>query len=330
MKPSDIASILPSLLADNMSVFLWGPSGAGKSSVVRQMAANNNLLLADVRVGQLDSIDIRGFPWPDGKKKQMEWLPADFLPREGDPPGILFLDEMNSAEPAVSGACYQLILDRRIGKYKLPDNWGIVAAGNNTSDRGVTYQMPAPLANRFEHIDFEIDQTDWLRQAAIDDIHPHFRAYLKIKSHALHVFDPVQNPRSFPTPRSWYMADKIYKGNYTPNQRLELIKGAIGEGAAGEFFGFVRDIKDMPDIDHIMMDPRRAPLPGSTPVTHAVSMTLSDKAKAGNFAKLMDYIERLGREFQVAFVRAAVAREKNILNTERYIKWALANQNIMV
>lgn len=330
MKPSDIASILPSLLADGMSVFLWGPSGAGKSSVVRQMAANNNLLLADVRVGQLDSIDIRGFPWPDGKKKQMEWLPADFLPREGDPPGILFLDEMNSAEPAVSGACYQLILDRRIGKYKLPDNWGIVAAGNNQGDRGITYQMAAPLANRFLHIDYEVDSTDWLMRAADDDIHPHIRAFIKLKTHALHAFDTTANPRCFPTPRAWYGVDRIYKRDYTAGEKFELIKGTVGEGAAGEFTGFVRDIKDMPDIDSIMMDPKRAQLPGSTPVTHAVVMTLSDKTKASNFDRVMDYVERLSREIQVAFVRAATARDKNILSTGRYVKWGLANQDILV
>ena len=330
MKPSDITTVLPGLLADRMSIFIWGKTGAGKSSLIRQYCKHHKLTLADVRVGQLDSIDIRGFPWPDGKKKQMEWLPADFLPRKGDAPGILFLDEMNQAEPAVSGACYQLILDRRIGSYEFPDNWGIIAAGNNSSDRGVTYQMPAPLANRFEHIDYEIDVTDWLVQAAADDIHPHFRAYIKLKNHALHVFDPVQNPRCFPTPRSWYAADKIYKRDYSLNHRLELIKGAVGEGAAGEFFGFVRDIKDMPDIDSILMDPKRAQLPGSTPVTHAVVMTLSDKTKASNFDRVMDYVERLSREIQVAFVRAATARDKNILNTARYAKWGIENQSILV
>lgn len=330
VKPSVLAHVLPKLLDDRQPVFIWGPSGAGKSSVVSQIAQATKRSLADVRVSQLDSIDLRGFPMPDTKKKQMEWLPADFLPRKGDAPGVLFLDEMNGGMPAVASACYQLILDRRIGQYELPDNWSIVAAGNNQGDRGITYQMAAPLANRFLHIDYEVDSTDWLMRAADDDIHPHIRAFIKLKTHALHAFDTTANPRCFPTPRAWYGVDRIYKRDYTAGEKFELIKGTVGEGAAGEFTGFVRDIKDMPDIDSIMMDPKRAQLPGSTPVTHAVVMTLSDKTKASNFDRVMDYVERLSREIQVAFVRAATARDKNILSTGRYAKWGLANQDILV
>ncbi len=330
VKPSTLASVLPKLIEQNRPVFVWGPSGAGKSSVINQVGQAMKRKVADVRMSQLDSIDLRGFPVPDTKKKQMEWLPADFLPRKGDPAGILFLDEMNGAMPAVASACYQLILDRRIGQYELPDNWSIVAAGNNQGDRGITFQMAAPLANRFLHIDYEVDATDWQNRAQIDDIHPHIRAYLKLKTAALHNFDGVQNPRCFPTPRSWYAADAIYKGDFSAGEKFELIKGTVGEGAAGEFTGFCRDIKDMPDIDHILMDPKRAQLPGSLPVMHAVVTTLSDKTRAANFAKVMDYVERLGREIQVVFVREAAAKDKNILSTKRYVDWGLANADILV
>jgi hypothetical protein len=330
MKPSVVASVLPKLIEARRPVFIWGPAGAGKSSTVHQVCEAIKRRITDTRLSQLDSIDLRGFPVPDMKKKSMEWLPADFLPGPKDPPGVLFLDEMNGAMPAVASACYQLILDRRIGSYVLPDAWSVVAAGNNQGDRGVTHQMPAPLSNRFVHIDFEVDPLDWQIRAQTDNLHPHIRAYLKLKPSSLHIFDSTKNPRCFPTPRSWYFADEIYKGDYTTNEKLELLKGTVGEGAAGEFIGFVRDIKDMPDIDNIMMDPKRAPLPGSQPVMHAVVTTLSDKTKASNFDRLMGYIERLQPEVQMVYVRSATARDKNIFNCKGYASWALANQAYLV
>lgn len=329
MKPSVVAEEIPFLLAQKRPVFIWGKSGIGKSSVMRQTAERNKLLLNDVRAGQLDSIDVRGFPVPDMKKRQMEWLPADFLPRESDKPGILFLDEMNGATPVVGNALYQLILDRRIGNYKLPDHWGLVAAGNYQGDRGVTYEMPAPLSNRFVHIDFVLDAHDWQVQAAADGIDPRIRAYLTLKPDSLHVYDSAINPRSFPSPRSWYFADQILKGNRKKDREVELLKGTVGEGAAIEFFGFCAQLADMPDIDFIMLNPKTAPLPKSQPVMHAVSKALGDRTKASNFARVMEYVTRMQREFQIVFVTEVGTRDKAIMNTKAYTDWILVNHDVI-
>lgn len=340
MTPSAIASVLPKLIERRRPVFLWGKPGIGKSSVVNQVVAAMSRMLNDVRLSQLDSIDLRGFPVPDMKSKRMEWLPASFLPAPNAKPGVLFLDEFNGAMPAVMSPAYQLILEHRIGDYVLPANWSIIAAGNGGDDRGITHQMPAPLNNRFVHIDFELDAADWQRRAADDGIHPHIRAYLRMKPGSLHVFDSVLNPRSFPTPRSWYFVNELYSADF-PNQDLhtsskpsgelfQLIAGTIGEGAAAEFIGFIRDIKDMPDIDSIMMDPKNAKLPGSQSVMHAVVTTLVDKTKASNFGRLMSYIERLPVEFQLVFTRGAIGRDSNVTSCKEYSKWALANQNVIM
>lgn len=330
MKPSAIAAVLPELIKARRPVFIHGKSGVGKSSVVHQITASMKRRLTDARASQMDSIDVRGFPVPDMKKKSMEWLPADFLPRESDPPGVLFLDELNGAMPTVASALYQLILDHRIGSYILPKNWSIVAAGNNMDDRGVTHQMPAPLNNRFVHIDFDLNADDWLIKAADDDVHPHIRAYLRLKPGSLHVFDSAVNPRSFPTPRSWYFADELYKTGYSSDNMLELLKGTVGEGAAAEFLGFVKSIADMPNIDSILMDPEGAKLPGNQAVMHAVVTTLESKTSVSNFARLMKYAKRLPREIQVVFVRAVIKKTPAIENTKEYMAWGLANQDILM
>ena len=103
--------------------------------------------LIDIRLSQMEPTDLRGIPFRSGQL--VEWSIPSVLPdaeRHG-PSGILFLDEITSAPPSVSAAAYQLILDRRLGEYKVPDGWVIFAAGNRQGDRGVTYAMPAPLAS---------------------------------------------------------------------------------------------------------------------------------------------------------------------------------------
>ncbi len=94
--------------------------------------------LVDIRAVLLDPVDLRGLPSVGGDGTA-HWCPPSFLPTEGE--GILFLDELNAAPPLVQAACYQLVLDRKVGEYTLPDGWTVVAAGNRESDRAVTHRM---------------------------------------------------------------------------------------------------------------------------------------------------------------------------------------------
>ena len=137
--------------------FIWGSPGVGKSSIIGQLARSLNLALRDIRALLLDPVDLRGLPYvADGRSK---WATPEFLPQEGA--GILLLDELNSAPAMVQAAFYQLILDRRLGEYTLPDGWVIIAAGNRDGDRAHTTRMPTPLRNRFVHLEFEVDAQEW-------------------------------------------------------------------------------------------------------------------------------------------------------------------------
>ncbi|MDE3179672.1 MAG: MoxR family ATPase, partial [Acidobacteriota bacterium] len=135
MKPSGIAEALRVLVRARQPVFVWSGPGMGKSSVVAQVAAGLKLQLRDVRALLLDPVDLRGLPFL-GSDGRSNWATPDFLPQDGE--GILFLDELNAAPAMVQASCYQLILDRKLGEYALPDGWAIVAAGNRDSDRAVT------------------------------------------------------------------------------------------------------------------------------------------------------------------------------------------------
>ena len=138
-------------------VFLWGPPGIGKSDIVAQVTDSlPNSHLIDIRLSLWEPTDIKGIPYFDSNSNTMVWgapseLPSKEFASQYDNI-VVFFDEMNSAAPAVQAAAYQLILNRRVGQYVLPDNVIIVAAGNREADKGVTYRMPAPLANRFIHL----------------------------------------------------------------------------------------------------------------------------------------------------------------------------------
>ena len=159
MKASKITSAISALIDSKIPSFLWGPPGIGKSSIVKQISTAKSLQFIDLRLSLMDPTDLKGIPFYDKHEHHSVWAPPSFLPKSGE--GILFLDELNSAPPAVQASAYQLILDRQVGEYKLPDGWAIVAAGNRETDRGVVYKMPTPLANRFVHLEMEVDVNDW-------------------------------------------------------------------------------------------------------------------------------------------------------------------------
>ena len=164
------------------SFFFHGASGIGKSQAVRQICEDNNFAFIDVRLPTIDPVDLRGVPIPDIKNNVAKWLPAGFLPQEtpkNKMGGIILLDELNSSPPSVQAAAYQLTLDKKVGQYEVPDGWLIIAAGNRASDRGVTYNIPSPLANRFTHFEIIYNEELWLDWAIKNSLDPFVTSFIQ-------------------------------------------------------------------------------------------------------------------------------------------------------
>lgn len=329
MKPSSLIPVINHLLDQQRAMFLWGPPGVGKSDLVAQIAEDRKVELRDVRMSLLDPIDLKGFPMPNTVKKEMNWLPADFLPKDKKSKGILFLDEMNGAPQSVQAAGYQLILNRRIGDYHLPPGWSIAAAGNRTSDRSVVHAQPAALANRFIHLDFEVSPDDWDLWAMRNNMHTDLRAFMRFRPHLLHDFRPETSPRAFPSPRSWAFVNQIYKSGMSVNDEFETIKGTVGEAGSGEFMAFTRLIKDLPTVDQVLLDPLKTKVPDSPAGKFAIATALEAKTTAINFGRILSYIEKMDVEFQVVYVRGAVRVCDAAAKTKEYMNWGLKNQNVL-
>lgn len=257
MKPTRLNSVLESLLTQRWPAFIWGPPGVGKSSVVQQIAARKGLPVVDLRASLLDPTDLRGIPSIDNGRAV--WCPPAFLPDASQPPGVLFLDEINAAPPLVQASLYQLVLDRRVGEYVLPPGWWIVAAGNRQQDRAVTFRMSSALANRFVHLDMETDVDDWRAWALARRIDPLVLSFIGVRP-ALLLGEPGET-QAYPTPRSWEMASDVMSAMGGPKEAGDVLPGVVGQGAAVEFAAFVKRALNEKALRAVVDDPTQAILP---------------------------------------------------------------------
>ena len=195
--------------------------------------------MIDLRLSQLAPTDLRGLPVADSKVAR--WLPPEFLPQQGK--GILFLDEINMAPPAIQGIAQQLILDRKVGSYTVPDGWLIWAAGNRREDRASVHEMPGPLANRFLHFEVEADFESFREWALGHDIHEQVIAFLAFRTELLHRQDAQRS--AWPSPRTWEMASELHIMGAS-------VESAVGPAAAQEFDAFLKTYAKLPSLDTIL------------------------------------------------------------------------------
>ena len=263
-----LSSYLSSIVEHNIqsSLMIWGAPGIGKSSVVSSVAKRNNLELIDLRISQLAPTDLRGIPVPNDNVAC--WYPPEFLPKDGK--GILFLDEINMAPPAVQGIAQQLILDRKVGSYKVPDGWFIWSAGNRKEDFAAVFDMPAPLANRFIHLEVTTGLDEFKDYALTNDVDDRIISFLNFRPKYLHKID--RNSPSWPSPRSWDISNSLLKANLD-------IDPAIGEGCAAEFRSFCKVYKTLPDIEPILKGKAKPSFPKDLSARYALTCALATRAK---------------------------------------------------
>lgn len=345
MRPASIATIieqefLSTREGHHTPVMLWGPPGVGKSQLVMAVGQKHAINVIDIRLSQMEPTDLRGIPFRSGES--VEWAVPSMLPnsdRHGEQ-GILFLDEITSAPPSVSAAAYQLILDRRLGEYSVPDGWAIIAAGNRQGDRGVTYTMPAPLANRFSHFEVETHLDDWVSWAYANGIDEGVIAFLRFRPELLFDFDPAHNPVAFPTPRSWEFAHHaLQKFGNMPGLLLSALQACVGPAAGIELNAFISNLDQLPDIDAILRGDE-VPVPEGIDLQYAVASALVGRAirarDEGNgpevYGKALDYAGRFSQKemgiMLVSDLHRAVGQE--LFTIPEFSPWAQDVAKVML
>ncbi len=251
-----------------LPLFIHGDTGIGKSVTVREVAKriaeskgleysdrisdvgdNNKFILIDRRASQFDPTDIKGVPTIHEESNSTKWHIPNFLPREGQ--GIIFFDELNLAPPLVQASCYQLINDRQIDDYVLPDGYIVVGAGNRLEDNANIFDFARPLQGRFNHVELRCPSIDaWIDWAIEHNIDHRIQAFLKFRPDLLHNIPNDSREYSFPIERKWEWTSNLIN-DIEDMDRLELLLGtAVGDGVSNEMVEFLKltrkvDVKDL-------------------------------------------------------------------------------------
>lgn len=326
MKPTRLKTVLESLLNQRWPAFIWGPPGIGKSSIVQTIARERNLPVVDLRASLLDPTDLRGIPAIEGGRAV--WCPPAFLPREGELPGVLFLDEINAAPPMVQASLYQLVLDRRVGEYVLPDGWWIVAAGNRQQDRAVTFRMSSALANRFVHIELEPDVDDWREWAIGRRLDPLVVSFVGVRPKLL--WQEPADTAAYPTPRSWEMASDVMRTFGGHKACADVLPGIVGTGAAVEFAAYVKKAVNEKHMRAIVADPLGAELPEALDGIYLLTSWLAYHAEDGDVSKASaTLLGRLPPEFGVVLARDMIKARPAFMRESGYKDFIKAHGHLI-
>lgn len=326
---SQLAQTIKHVVIDEAEpIMLWGPPGCGKTQGVEQACHEIGATMIDVRLGQYDSVDLRGFPNIDKDHDLTRWSKPGTLPFVGNPNfdpdklKIVFLDEINGATLPTQGVAYQLVNEKRIGEHICQPNTYFVAAGNRESDRGATNRMATPLANRFTHFNVEPDAKTWSQWAAGAGMPPELIAFLLFRTELISTFDPTKPDKAFATPRTWDKAGRYFMRPMPEDVKMAAIQGAVGEGPAVEFWGFVDVIKDMPSLDEIRKDPEGVEVSERPEIRYAVAAGIAGALTLETSPQFDKYLRRMDPEFGIMAWQLALKRNRQLAAAREFIEYS--------
>lgn len=252
-------------------LMLWGPPGIGKSAIVRGVCEDEGIGFVDVRLAQREPVDMRGLPVPRGDA--VDWLPSGEWPRDPQSRGIIFFDELTSADRMLQASAYEFILDRRLGDlYTVPSGWYICAAGNRGGDAAVTVSLSSALANRFCHLEVMPDLESWVTWARGAGVRPEVIAFLRFRPECF--FDMKGDlERGWPSPRSWErvgLALNMYEAHGDEDLLRLAVAGLVGPGAGTEFMAFRHWAGKLPNVLAMLRRQVRVQIPGRADQRYAL------------------------------------------------------------
>jgi hypothetical protein len=331
MRSSLLQSTLTSLISNGVksSAVIVGPPGGGKTSIVKQVAKGLGYQYIQRHLPTMPVEDL-GVPMVDKPQlyyKLPDWFPAKGSKHDNGQPGVLCFDDRNQAGNDLQKALANLVQERELHGVPIADNWYILSTGNRQEDRAGANRVLSHLADREYEFELETHHMDWTQWASNNGVRPEVIAFINFKTALLHDFDPQRSKNA--TPRGW--AERVSPAiDVVPKEvEFDTFKGAVGEGPAAEFTGFLRIFRKLPNPDAILLNPTTSDVPTDPATLYALSGSLAMRATASNFERVCQYVERMSPEFSVLTVSMAVRRDKALHNTAAFSNWVVKHHDVM-
>lgn len=335
MRPTLLAQTIKDLYPIQRPLLIKGPPGGGKTTVSREVAKNLNvpyiekhmatMLVEDFGIpNMLASGDSFGYKMPD-------WFP--YKGKDGtENGGILCFDDRTQANAELQKVLANIIQARTLHGVPMADGWMVISTGNRQKDRAGAERQLSHLSNRETTVELETHLDDWTAWAIDNDVKPEVISFIRFKPGLLHDFDPQREQN--PTPRSWVEGVSNVLGVVGPEAEYECFTGAVGEGAAAEFVGFMRIYRKLPNPDVVLMNPRNGDVPTDPATLYALSGALAHRVTEASMDRFVTYLDRIRTEvnkgeFTALAMSLAVRRDPELAHTGAFTKWAVNNQNIL-
>jgi hypothetical protein len=327
MRATLLKETIKSLFPITRTLSIEGSPGGGKTTIVHEVAQELDIPCIERHMPTMLVEDF-GILFPDGSDKLNYRLP-DWFPVKGKAPeaGILLFDDRNQAGPDLQKVLANICQARTLHGVSMPDGWMVISTGNRQADRAGANRVLSHLRNRETVIELETHLDDWTSWAIQAGVKPEVISFIRFRPGLLHDFDPQRDQNA--TPRSWVEGVSDVLGTVPAEAEFECFKGAVGEGAAAEFVGFVRIFRKLPNPDAILLNPTTADVPKDPATLYALTGAIAQRATESNFERVCTYAERMPPEFSVLMVSIAARRDPDLANTQAFTKWSIAHQDVL-
>jgi hypothetical protein len=306
------------------TIYLEGPPGIGKSAIIAEYARATRRKLYDIRLSQLDELDLNGLPFI--KEGKTVYSIPTFWPQEED--SILFFDELPLGKPSILATTHQILLDRRIREYELPPGTILIAAGNRIEDRSGAARISPAIRSRMCNLTLQPSNQDWDDWAVDNGIHVAVIIWNRYRPESLFQFDPNSREFTHACPRTWeYVSDVLNTPNLDPDLRNAMVEGYVGPAHGAEFISFLSVYDSLPDLREIKKNPTTATVPTAINVLYATSAALARTADEKTLAAFLSYAERMPKEFMILFLRDLTKLKPNLTNTKEFIEFSLRHKD---
>lgn len=328
MRATLLKETIKSLFPITRTLSIEGSPGGGKTTIVHEVAQELDIPCIERHMPTMLVEDF-GILFPETDSNMLHYKLPEWFPVKGKAPeqGILLFDDRNQAGPDLQKVLANICQARTLHGVPMPDGWQVISTGNRQSDRAGANRVLSHLRNRETVLELETHLDDWTSWAINHGVKPEVISFIRFRPGLLHDFDAQRDQNA--TPRSWVDGVSNVLGTVPAEAEYECFKGAVGEGAAAEFVGFVRIFRKLPNPDAILLNPQTADVPKDPATLYALSGALAQRATESNFERVCQYSERMPPEFSVLTISYAARKNPDLANTQAFTKWSINHQDVL-